>query len=176
MEVARVEEEMVVEVKAAVQTAVETAEAAKVEEVRGEDEELDVHELHLKAFEGMQGDHGARWLLVRHLPDAARSWTWFKRYEDTGKVTKAHFYGLRTGQERWCVAEAHAHRAGLVTAHTGPERPPLLTQCRTGQCLQCPVPTDRPALCASQVCYDHQWLAWAVVAAIGAGVRVRGDR
>lgn len=59
-------------------------------------------------------DGGKRYLMVRHLPEAAKGYTWFKRYSAVGEVTKASFYGFRKGQVRWCVAEAASPKAAAA--------------------------------------------------------------
>jgi len=73
---------------------------------------------------------GLRWLLVEHLPDSAKGYTWFKRFSKVGTVERAVFYGLRKGQMRWAIAECtdESHAAALVTrihgdAAFGNERP-----------------------------------------------------
>lgn len=61
------------------------------------------------------GSESRRWLHVKHLPEPAKGWTWFKRYGAIGTVKSAAFYGLRKGQLRWALAEcANANDASAL--------------------------------------------------------------
>lgn len=74
---------------------------------------------------------GPRWIVVKHLPAAAKGYTWFKAYEHASiaKVKSASFYGLREGQMRWALAECEDSMQAAVLARklhgtdAGGERP-----------------------------------------------------
>merc|ERR1719284_1664792 len=46
-----------------------------------------------------------RWMIVEHLPEVAKGYTWFKRFGHVGDVRNATFRGLKPGQMRWVVCE-----------------------------------------------------------------------